>query len=178
MPSTPTWGLPYPAGTDIPDVPSDMAALANATEDMGNDLEALISLRAGGAYRGTSISIPTTATKLSFGTTVTAASGITWNGTNQFTVTNTGIYSFTVVATMNFVSTSNWAVGIHDASGWPASAYQAFGGMLFATGQTNSFSSGTMLFTAGQTICAYAYNNEATTRTLVGADFRVWRVSP
>lgn len=178
MPATTNFGIPYPVLTDPPNGPSQMQSLADAADAMGVTLRGEFNARAGGAYRGTTLSIPTGATKLAFATTITAASGITWNGSNQFTVTSAGVYSFAVVATMNFVSTSNWAVGIHDGTAWPASAYTAFGGMLFAGGQTNSFSSGTYLFNAGQTISAYAYNNEGTTRSLVGAEFRVWRVSP
>lgn len=179
MPATANFAIPYPTLTDPPNGPAQMQSLAEAADAMGVTLSTEANIRAGGVYRGTSISIPTGATKLSFGTAVTAASGITWNGADQFTVTASGVYSFTVTGTMSFVGTSDWAVGIHDGTAWPAATgYTAFGPMLFATGQTNSFSSGTYVFQLGQTISAYAYNNEGTARTLLGAEFRVWRVSP
>ncbi|WP_439377820.1 hypothetical protein [Amycolatopsis lexingtonensis] len=156
-----------------------------ATAQVGNLRSRVVALESatgtgtapGGEYRGTSLPMATGANKLSFSTAIKAASGITWNGSNQFTVVTAGVYGFYVGGAMGFVSTASWGLAVHDASGWPAQAYTLFSQPLFATGQTNSFSSGQKWLDVGQTICAYAYNNESTARTLAGAEFRVWRIS-
>jgi hypothetical protein len=186
MATTPTYGFHYPASTDPP---TGWTQIQQGMTDVeakfvSNDA-AITALQnpavIGGEYQGTSLAITASGTnpvtKLSFGTTIQAAAGITWNGSNQFTVVTAGVYGFHALASMAFVGSSqNWALAVHDGTSYPANAYQAYAGPMFSSGQTNSFTYGEKYLAAGATISCYAYNNENAARTLVGAQFRVWRV--
>lgn len=139
--------------------------------------------RVGGEYQAnaTQSAGSAAATKITFGSAVQAASGITWNGTNQFTVVTAGLYSLYASSNTGFSSTGNWGVGIHNGTSVPSSTTPWLSAPVFATGQTDSFTSTTTYLAAGQTLSAYFYNNEAAVRTLNAAGakpcvFRVWRV--
>lgn len=131
----------------------------------------------GGEYRGTGQVMATGANKLTVATVVNAAAGITWNGTNMFTTLSAGVYAMYAGANMSFVSTASWALAINDGTSYAATPYQNYASPLFAAGQTNAFTSGLKYLAAGATISCYGYNNEGTSRTLIGAEFRVWRVA-
>src|SRR3954470_7665121 len=100
-----------------------MQALAEAADAMGLSLQGLFNSRAGGEYRGTGQNMATGANKLSFTTAIRAASGISWNGSTTFTVTTAGVYCVYCGPGRPFISTSNWAVAVNDASGWPSPTY-------------------------------------------------------
>ncbi|MEV8610302.1 hypothetical protein AB0383_20645 [Amycolatopsis sp. NPDC051373] len=137
--------------------------------------------RAGGEYQasGSQTASASGPTKITFGSTVQAASGITWNGSNQFTTVTAGIYSMYAAANTGFSSTGNWGVGIHNGTGIPGSTTPWFSAPTFSQGQTDGFTATTMYLPAGQTISAYFYNNENATRVLNATKpcvFRVWRI--
>lgn len=120
------------------------------------------------------------ATKMNFGAAVQAASGITWNGSNQFTVVTAGVYTGYAAANTGFSPTGNWGVGIHSGAGIPGATTPWISAPLFASGQTDSFASFTKYLDVGQTLSAYFYNNETATRLINTASskpavFRVWR---
>lgn len=120
------------------------------------------------------------ATRITFGGALQAASGITWNGSNTFTVVTAGLYSAYAGVGTGFSSTGNWGVGIHNSSSNPAAGTAWLSAPTFGDGQTSSSTATTLYLTAGATLCAYFYNNENATRVLDPAVrpavFRVWRV--
>lgn len=132
----------------------------------------------GGEYQASALqALVTGATKLTFGTTNIAASGITWNGTNQFTVVTAGVYN--IYASCYLASAANnFSVFTATAAGGLTSGAYTHGGFN-AAGLSNG-TSGARYLAAGATICAYIYLNSAGTNTAFStypAQFSVWRVA-
>jgi|SRR5215217_2250643 len=178
---TPTYGFPYPVSNDSPNGAAQIQALATAVEGKFVTVDAAINTIIGGEYRASGTqSLITGPNKLNFGTTITAASGITWNGSNQFTTLTAGLYACSAMVYMPGGTGLNYAVYLG------TSAATLFGppGALFIDGvfSPNGLSASasvTVSLSAGTTISAYCYNNQATASTAfatVPAEFRVWRV--
>lgn len=181
MGTTPVYAFRYPASTDSPNGPVQVANLATDLEAKIILMDAILNAAPiGGEYRaaGTQTMAATSATKMTFGTAIQVANGITWNGSNQFTVVTPGVYNMYATGAIGFVGGSSWGIGIHDSVGAPAGATPWISSPIFAAGNTDSFTMSTRYLTAGQTLCAWFYNNDAATRTLNSgkfAEFRVWR---
>lgn len=71
MPSTPTYGFPYPAPGDSPNVPSDIAALANAVETTLTPVTPVTAKFATGALNTTTQNTSGTTTSTSYTATLT-----------------------------------------------------------------------------------------------------------
>lgn len=174
MPSTSTWALPYPAGTQVPNVPADMQALAVATDTALSVATADI----GGEMRATASQAITTGVgnKLTFGTVVTAASGITWNGTDTWTVVTAGIYAGFV----NLRTALNPCSGaLHVSGSTYSDSTLLFPGSSMAGGYGDFSHNFIGFLPAGTALCAWFYDASASTTTAFATRppmFKVWRV--
>lgn len=129
----------------------------------------------GGEYKAAALQALTTGlNKLTFGTTVKAAAGITWNGTNQFTVVTPGWYGMSASLYMPGSSSMNCLIGTASAS--LNSGVHVHGN--FSSTGLSAACGGSRFLTAGTTICAYSYLNSAGANTSFStepAEFQVWK---
>lgn len=178
--NTPRYSLTYPLTSDAPHGPNQIQDLAQDVESALGTLDDYVHATAiGGEYRASALQSLTglTSTKLTFGTTVKAANGITWNGTNTFTVLTAGVYSLLVTLKVPFLASNSWGVSLGPTS------YQSGTGMYvpedFGFSATDFASSGCRWLDVGANICAYVYNNQATANSDFAArpaEFSVWKV--
>lgn len=179
--TTPVYAFPYPTLSDPPNGAAQMQSLATAVENKIVPMDAAISVLqnpapVGGEQRANALqSLATGNNKLNLPTATVAAAGITWNGTNQYTVLTTGIYAMSAELYMPLsIST---AVFIGNTSATLTTGVYALG--IFTVDGPRSVSTVRYL-TAGSTICAYGYNNAAATNTSFAtypASLSVWRVA-
>lgn len=179
--TTPVYGFRYQSLADSPNGASlgqnGFTDVENKIVTMDATIAALVTPTAvGGEQRANAIqSLATGNNKLTLPTTTVAASGITWNGSNQFTVTASGVYAMSAELYMPLgIST---AVFIGNASATLTTGVYALG--IFTVDGPRSVSTVRYL-TAGSTICAYGYNNAAATNTSFStypASLSVWRVA-
>ncbi|WP_326565070.1 hypothetical protein VSH64_24830 [Amycolatopsis rhabdoformis] len=174
--------LPGDSLSDASNMPGDMRWFNGLDYWDGAAWNELGRPRIGGEYQGNAQATMAAsgATKMNFGATVQAASGITWNGSNQFTVVTAGVYALYAGVNTGFSATGSYGVGIHGASGIPGSTTPWLSAPTFAQGQTDAFTASEVYLAAGATLSAYFYNNEAATRLINTASskpavFRVWR---
>ncbi|MFI6302181.1 hypothetical protein ACIBCH_09940 [Amycolatopsis thailandensis] len=178
MAATPRYALPYAGITDAPHGPNQEQALAVATETALGTLDDYVHTGIGGEYKSSAAqSMATGATKLNFGATVKTAAGITWNGSNQFTVLSSGIYSIFAYVKVPVGAGNSFGVSVG-----PGSGYISGDGMYFpenfGSSTTDVNCAGTIWLDAGATISAYVYNNNAAVNTNHAgrpALFRVWK---
>lgn len=134
----------------------------------------------GGEYRASSAqTCPTGANTLTFGSTIQAANGITWNGSNQFTVITAGVYAVSAFAKVPFVSGNSWSMSIAGAS-YPTTGPGELTGDDFSAGTTDISNSATRFLAAGAKVSAYLYNNGASAALAFAAraaEFSVWKVA-
>lgn len=115
----------------------------------------------GGEYRATAAqTFPGwAANKLTFGTAMFPATGITWNGTNQFTVTRSDVYSMKCYARVPFASGNDALIGIGRAtlsgSGITGELYSGW----YPVSKTDGAAATTRFMFAGDQICAWMYVN-------------------
>lgn len=179
MPGTPTYGFRYPAGGDSPNVPLDISKLAVDVENKIITMDAIVAAAPiGGAYRAAALqSMATGLTKMNFGTAIDVANGITWNGSNEFTVLTTGVYEMSASCYMPGAGGFSSNVVIGDAA---ASLGTNYVSGVFTSGGLSSEASICRRLVAGSKISAYVYNNSATTNSLFSfdpAEFHVWKVA-
>lgn len=150
--------------------------ILNSTGTWVPTFDASVTAEVGGEYKASALQALTTGlNKLNFGTTVKAASGLTWNGTNQFTVVTAGLYAMSGSVYMGGTSNENCIIGTSSAS--LNSGVFAHG--VFASGGLSAACSATRYLTAGTTISCYCYLNSANANTSFStepAEFNVWKV--
>lgn len=181
MPSTSRYTFPYPALADTPNGPVQVQALADRMEVVLGPIEdagiaaTAANLVAGGEYRSTSsqgIGV-TGATKLTLGTTVTAASGITWNGSNTFTIVTAGRYSMSGNISYGYSVSNNVLLNI----GATTYANPGWSGLSPAEAQTDNSVSVVRFLPAGATVSLWVYLNSTSASPITRAELQVWRVS-
>ena len=131
--------------------------------------------KVGGEYRASALqNFPTGLAKVTFGTTVQAASGITWNGTNEFTTTSDGIYA---ISSSSYFSIGGYETILGNAT---ASLGDNYIGGGFTNGAGPASASITKWLPSGSKISAYIYANTAgpSSHALDPSDFNVWKVGP
>lgn len=125
--------------------------------------KAYVDTLVGGEYRATAAqTFPAWAgNKLTFGTTVQAASGITWNGTNMFTVVTAGLYTMTAFCGVTANASNHFLFGIGKTALTGSGATgELYTGWLTASGNQEEVTvSATRLLAAGDTICVWVYIN-------------------
>ncbi|MFI5561499.1 hypothetical protein ACIA2T_19650 [Amycolatopsis japonica] len=184
MPSTPTYAFPYPALTDPPNGAAQIQALATQVESKLSITDANVSTvladtaKVGGEWRASAQqNLATGANKLTFATNVVSPTGITFNGTDTWTIVTSGVYTL-------FAQLRTTATGQDGALAFSGTSYSD-GTLLFPGSVVNSIwgdigHSATGYLTAGTSICAYYYNNEAATTTAFATRppmFKIWRVA-
>lgn len=141
----------------------------------------------GGEYRQTSLqTFPAWAlNKLNFQTAIVAASGITWNGSDQFTVTSSGVYNLSLFASAAFDLANNFLLGIGNAAlagaGVSNDLWTGWNGT--PGGATDASVAGSRWLNVGATICAYVYINGGSSGApkpsgldaTPNAEFSVWK---
>lgn len=123
--------------------------------------------------------------KLNFGTTLTAASGITWNGSNQFTVLTAGHYSMTALVKWVGSGSNSVLLGIGKAtiSGAGTTGDLWTGWASGGGGESDNQVSGSRWLPVGATICVWAYISGGSsgaplpsgTNATMLPEFAVWR---
>lgn len=176
--ATPRYALPYALLGDQPHGPNQEQALAQAVETaLGIVDDFAHAAASGGEYAASALQALTTGlNKLTFGTTVRAAAGITWNGSNQFTTTAAGVYAITASVYLPGTSNMNCFTGTSAAS---LNANVHVHG-VFAGGGLSASSGGARYLDVGTTISAYCYLNSANVNTSFStepATFNVWKVA-
>lgn len=154
-----------------------MLALAVGIENKIKLMDNAQTAPLGGEFAASALQALTTGlNKLTLGATIIAASGITWNGTNQLTVLTSGLYAMTASVYMPGTSNMNCFVGTSAAS---LNANVLVHG-VFATGGLSASCGGVRYLTAGTTISAYCYLNSAGANTSFStepATLNVWKVA-
>jgi hypothetical protein len=134
----------------------------------------------GGEYRASAQqSLATGAVKLTFGTTVRAAAGITWNGTDTFTVVTAGTYSFGAFAKIPLVTSNSAAISIVSGTTYPSTGTGQLTGEDFSYNTTDISCGATRYLAAGTNVTCWLYNNASATNTAFAtrpAEFFIWRV--
>lgn len=99
--------------------------------------------------------------KLNFGTPIQAASGITWNGTNEFTVVTAGKYSMSAFAGVAANGSNHFLFGIgKTALTGGGITGELYTGWLAASGNQEDVSISTTRWLAvGDKICVWIYVN-------------------
>ena len=179
--TTPVYGFPYQSLADSPNGATlgqaGFTAVENKIVTMDATLAALVTpTPVGGEQRANAVQVLATgANKLTLPTATVAAAGITWNGTNMFTVTASGVYAMSAELYMT-VGTSG-AVFLGNTSATLTTGVYQLG--HFTTGPSSGVSC-TRYLAAGSTICAYGYMNSGPNSTLFAtypATLSVWRVA-
>lgn len=141
----------------------------------------------GGEYRASGAqTFPTWAqNKLNFGTTIQAASGITWNGSNQFTVVTASWYGMTAFVKWVGSGSNSVLLGIGKATitGAGSTGDMWTGWASGGGGESDSQVSGSRWLPVGATICVWAYISGGApgaplpsgTNAAMLAEFAVWR---
>jgi hypothetical protein len=142
----------------------------------------------GGEYRASSDqSFPAWgANKLNFGTAIKTPFGITYNGSNMFTVVHDGIYAMSALVSFPYNANNNALLGIGKSSitGAGATGELYTGWCPGANGCTDLAVSGTRFLTAGAQICVWLYINGGSSGSPLPAslddspraEFSVWKV--
>jgi hypothetical protein len=179
--TTPVYGFPYQSLADSPNGATlgqaGFTAVENKIVTMDATLAALVTpTPVGGEQRANALqSLATGNNKLTLPTATVAAAGITWNGTNQYTVTASGVYAMS--AELYITTASTAAVFIGNATATLTTGVYSLG--VFSAGPSYGVSCVRYL-AAGATICAYGYNNAVAANTLFAsypATLSVWRVA-
>lgn len=186
--TTANWAIPYGLLTDPPNGAAQTQAAAERIDTLfsGADgrltiLETRTDLNGGEVRASAAQSLPSGAgTKLTFGTVVRTPTGITWNGTDTWTLLEDGVYSVYAQARKNANTGANG-----DAMSVSGTSYSdgtlVFPGMASAVGFGDMFVSGTRWLAAGTQLCAYYYNGAAAANATLFATrppfFSVWRVA-
>lgn len=141
----------------------------------------------GGEYRQTSLqTFPSWAlNKLNFQTALRPASGITWNGSNQFTVTRADTYNMFLFASAAFNSNNNWLLGIGKTvvTGSGSVGEMWTGWNSSSQGGTDVSVSASRYLQVGDTVCAYVYVNGGSSGSPMppgldngpNAEFGIWK---
>ena len=179
--TTPVYGFRYQT---LSDSPNGATLGQNGFTDVENKIvtmdAAISTLQApapvGGEQRANALqALATGNNKLTLPTATVAAAGITWNGTNQFTVTASGVYSMS--AELYLTVGTSAAVFLGNATATLTTNVYQLG--HFGAGPSYGVST-TRYLAAGSTICAYAYNNAGAINTLFATypcSLSVWRVA-
>jgi hypothetical protein len=134
----------------------------------------------GGEYRASAQqSLAVGANKMQFGTTIQAATGITWNGTDAFTVVTAGRYAFGAFAKIPVVANNSASISIVSGTTYPSTGTGQLTGEDFSYSTTDISCSATRFLAAGTSITCWIYNNSASTNTAFSArpaEFFCWRV--
>lgn len=180
--ATPRYSLSYPVLGDPPHGPNQIL-------DLAQDVEAALGVvddfarrtPVGGEYKAAALQAlgATGATRLTFGTAVKAANGITYNGTNTFTTLEAGVYSGMGSCKVPFAAANSFGMSLG-----PSAAYIGGDGMYvpenFSYNTTDVAVSGTFWLDVGATVSVWIYNNGGAVNSNFSgrpALFRLWKVA-
>lgn len=172
MPNTSAWNLPYPTGTQVPNVPADIQALAVAVDSKLTSITAFT----GGEWKATALqNLVAGGNKLTFGSTVIAASGITWNGTDTITVVTAGVYTMFANAR---VANATISSAIHFSGSTYSDATLLFPGTSTSNGYGDYSHSATGYLAAGTVINVWMYTGGSNNTVFATRPpmFKMWRV--
>ncbi|WP_329068992.1 hypothetical protein [Amycolatopsis sp. NBC_01480] len=171
MPQTSTWALPYPAGTQVPNVPADLQALATATDAALSAATAFV----GGEVRANALqNLSPGGNALSFPTVVVSPAGVAWDGSTTWTVQQSAPYSLFANARIDNVTGSP---AIHFAGTTYSDGTFILPGLSTSSGYGDVSTSGTVYLTAGTQVRAWIYTGTAakTAFAIRPPMFKIWR---
>jgi hypothetical protein len=175
MPQTSTWALPYPAGTQVPNVPADVQALAVAADTAISTVQAnLAGQPAFARYERTTATAAQTPittganNPVSWPDTITAVAGVTPGGAGNLYFT-LAAGTWEVHATVRCSTTLNgtgelslaWANG---ATTWAAGNVKAIGG----SGSGNVHVTATVVSDGTTAVSASLWQQSGSTSTIQG----------
>jgi hypothetical protein len=176
MPQTSTWSLPYPTGTQVPNVPADLQALAVATDTALSAATAFVGGEVRASAQQTNLA-GGQGNRLQFGTIVKAPAGVGWNGLDTWTIQADGVYAGFV----NLRTSANPSSGaVHITGTAYSDATLLFPGDSTTNGYGDFSQSFGGFLTAGTLLCAYFYNASATTASAFSTRppmFKLWRTT-
>ncbi|HEY3513561.1 MAG TPA: hypothetical protein VG497_01925 [Kribbella sp.] len=177
--NTPRYSIPYAVLGDQPHGPNQQKAIADAVEAALGTVDDYAHRAAiGGEYREAAANSLTGggAIRLTFATAVKAANGITWNGTNTWTITEAGVYACYAQCRKSIAAAS-------DSMSITGTTYSD-GTLLIpgtsTTGYGDVHVSGARYFDVGTNLCAWYWSGSATALSAFAtrpAVFSVWRVA-
>jgi hypothetical protein len=160
------------------DNPTTLGRITTAETNIGT-LQAYATV-IGGEYRASAQqSLAVGANKMQFGTTIQAATGITWNGVDAFTVVTAGRYAFGAFAKIPVVANNSASISIVSGTTYPSTGTGQLTGEDFSYSTTDISCSATRFLAAGTSITCWIYNNSGATNTAFStrpAEFFCWRV--
>lgn len=143
------------------------------------------SANVGGEYRqgGAQVFPAWAANKLNFSTALVGATGITWNGSNMFTVVESDVYNMRLFARIPFASGNDSLIGIGKSTFTGAGSTGDIYSGWYAMSKTDGAAATTRFLNAGEEICAWIYVNGGSAGAplpsgTVGdflAEFAVWK---
>lgn len=178
MGNTSRYGWGYPEVTDPPNLSLYVKNLAQAVETTVGGLDdAAAAAAIGGEWKDarTTPALAVGANKLQFSTNVVAPNGLTFNGTDTWTVVTTGLYS--AFCQLRITANQNGGIVMGATAYSDATHYLPFLGF---TGGPDYGLSGTVKLTAGQQFCFYFYDNGSATtinNALRNAMAKIWKVA-
>lgn len=177
--TTPRYSIPFAVTGDTPHGPNQEKAIADQVELVLGIVDDFARRAAvGGEYKESGANSLTGggAVRLAFGTAVKAAAGITWNGTNTFTVTEAGVYAC-------YAQCRKSAAAASDSMAITGTSYSDSTLLIpgtSASGYGDTHVSGNRYFDVGVNLCAWYYNGGSTVNSAFAtraAIFSVWRVA-
>lgn len=164
MPSTPRYAFPYPAASDSPNGPVQIAALATQVETklgiVDDQVTANAIAKSAAFYATAAVSIPNaTDTKIAFPTTDRSSSFITPSlaGNQNFTVNQSGIYDIAFSGRADVNAGSTWLCFLSLSSSSAGANRIIVGGGSGGVFPAFCFS-GTAPLVAGTAYSVYLYN--------------------
>jgi hypothetical protein len=178
MGNTSRYGWPWPEVLDPPNLSLYIKNAMQAAETTVGALDDKVNAAAiGGEMVANAAQSLTTggAVRLSFGAVIQPANGITWNGTNTWTIVTAGVYSVYAQARKSIAAAGD---ALHIGGTTYTDATLVIPG-LATTGYGDVFVSGTRYFAAGTNLCAWYYSASATANTFTTRYpmFCVWKVA-
>jgi hypothetical protein len=183
MGNTARYGWAYPEVTDPPNTALHLKNAEQAIEaTVGGIDDALAAHIAaapiGGEVKatGTGQTLAAGSNKLIFASTLVAPNGITWNGSDTWTIVTAGVYSVYAQCRKN-------AAAVQDSMAVTTAPYNdatlLVPGLSSSGGYGDVFVSGTVYLAAGTQLSAYFYNggSSAAAVTTRYPMFKVWKVA-
>lgn len=178
MGATSRYGWPYPELFDPPNTAAHIkAALEGAEATVGALDDKVNAAPVGGEMIANATQSLTNggAVRLSFAAVAQPANGITWNGSNTWTVVTPGVYAVYAQARKSVAAAQD---AMHITGTTYSDATLIIPG-LSTTGYGDVFVSGARYFAAGTNLCAWYYSGSPTADTVSTRRpiFSVWKVA-
>jgi hypothetical protein len=177
MGNTSRYGWAYPEVTDPPNTALHLKNLANAVETTVGaltDSVAAAAVPVGGEWAANAAQslVSGTATKLTFPTNTQASNGITFNGTDTWTIGTSRPYNIYAQCRKS-IAASGDSMAVTTA---PYSDATLLLPGMATTGYGDVFVSGTIWLAAGTQISCYYYSGSATANSVTTrfAKFKIW----